>query len=132
MFTTTSSIDFNLVTAHIVKQISVEQQQQQQRSTTSRAAWHISAVRGCALFLTRRGSRVDSHTRTIPLTKTLRNASKETQLSLQASSEQWAYCKSETKRIALFKNGALDKKSRKTCGNSDPAEWICKNCMPRC
>lgn len=101
MFTTTSSIDFNLVTARIVKQISVERQQQ--RSTTSRAAWHISATQGCTVFLTSRGSRVDSRTRTIPLTKTLRNASKETRLSLQASSEQWAYCKSETKRIELFK-----------------------------
>lgn len=97
MFTTTSSIDFNLVTAHIVKQISMEQQQQQQQqSTTSHAAWHISAVQGCTVFLTGRGSRVDSHTRTIPLTKTLRNASKETGLFLQASSEQWAYCKSKT------------------------------------
>lgn len=133
MFTTTSSIDFSLVTALIVKQISVEQRQQQQkRSTTSHAAWHISAIQGCTVFLTSRGSRVDSHTRTIPLTKTLRNASKETGLSLQASSEQWAYCKSETKRIALFKNGVLDRKSRKTCGNLDPAEWICKKCTPRC
>lgn len=131
MFTTTSSIDFNLVTARIVKQISVEQQQQK-RSTTSRAAWHISATQGCTVFLTSRGSRVDSRTRTIPLTKTLRNASKETRLSLQASSEQRAYCKSETKRIELFKNGALDKKSRKTCGNLGPAEWICKECTPRC
>lgn len=122
MFTTTSSINFNLVTAYIVKQISVEQQQQK-RSTTARAAWHVSALQGCTVFLTSRGSGVDSHTKMIPLTKTLRNASKEVELSLQASSEQWVYCKSETKRIALFKNGALDKKNRKTCGNLDPAEW---------
>lgn len=122
MFTTTSSIDFHLVTAHIVKQISVEQQQQQQRSTTSHAAWHISALQGCTVFLTGRGSRVDSHTRTIPLTKTLRNASKEISLFLQASSEQWAYCKSKAKKIALFKNGALDKWSRKTCENLDASE----------
>lgn len=116
-----------------MKQISVEQQQEQQkRSTTSRAVWHISAAQGRAVFLTSRGSRADSHTRMLSLTKTLRNASKETGLSLQASSEQQAYCKSETKRIALCRNGALDKKSRKTCGNSDPAEWICKKCMPRC
>jgi len=67
-----------------------------------------------------------------PLPKTLRNASKETKLSLQASSEQQAYCKAQAKRIAFFKNGALDKMSRKTCGNLDPAEWICKERMPRC
>lgn len=131
MFTTTSSTDFNLVTAHIVKQISEEQPQQQKKPTPSRAAWHISAIQGWTVFLTSRGSRVDSHTRMIPLTKTLRNASKETGLSLQASSEQWVYCKSETKRIAFLKNGALDKRSRKTLGNLDPAEWICEECAPR-
>lgn len=120
MFTITSSIDFNLVTAHIVKQIS-EEQQQQRRSTTSRAVWHISAVQGCTVCLTGRGSRVVSHSRTIPLTKTLRNASKETGL-LQASSEQWAYCKSKAKKTAFLKNGALDKWSRKTCENLDAAE----------
>lgn len=92
MFTTTSCTDSNLVTAHIVKQISAEQQQQQ-RSTTSRAAWRVSAMQGCAVSLTSRGNWVDSHTRMIPLTKTLRNAPEETRLSLQASSEQQDYCK---------------------------------------
>lgn len=100
MFTTTSSVDFNLVTAHIVKQISVEQQQQR-RSTTSCAAWHISAIQGCTVFLTVKGSRVDSHTRTIPLTKTLRNASKKT--FLQASCEQQSYWKSKAKKKSTFK-----------------------------
>lgn len=87
-------------------------------------------MQGCTVFLTGRGSRVDSHTRTIPLTKTLRNASKETSL-LQASSEQCAYCKSKAKKIALFKKGALDKWSRKTCENLDASEWLFKECMPR-
>jgi len=133
MFTTTSSNDFNLGTAHVVKEISVEQQQQQQQqSATSRAARRVSAIQGYTVFLTSRGSRADSHTRTIPLTKTLRYASKETGLSLQASSEQRAYCKSETKRTARFKNGVPDKKSREACENLNAVEWVCKKCTPRC
>lgn len=74
------------------------------------------------VFLTGRGSRVDSHTRTIPLTKTLRNASKEIGRYLQASSEQWSYCKSKAKKKALFKNRALEKWSRKTCENLDASK----------
>lgn len=79
-------------------------------------------MQSCAVFLTNRGSQADSHRRMTPLPKTLRNASKETKLSLQASSEQQAYCKAQAKRIAFFKAVPLTKWAGK------PVEiWIQQN-----